>query len=185
MAILEPPLNVLYGRFLKMTFWWMKESISQLVSEAPDVSLKRVRACLCDVLRVEIHIQFSMQGAYIQFLAVVLSPPVISQYELWWHVWELLTRTVKSLINVDLPAPFGPITPTRLYTMNEVQYCRQRHAHLDRESAQLTSIKLGDDFPGYVKVQLVILRMARVLLRTPMRDPGGGKANLTEVAARV
>jgi hypothetical protein len=34
-------------------------------------------------------------------------------------------------------------------------------------------------------VQLFILRMARVLLRTPMREPGGGKESLTEVAAKV
>ena len=57
--------------------------------------------------------------------------------------------------------------------------------HLDRESAQLTLYRLGVDLPGYVKVQFVILRMARVLLRTPIRDPGGGKENFTDVAARV
>ena len=43
--------------------------------------------------------------------------------------------------------------------------------------------KLGVSLPGYVYVQLDNLRMARVLLRTPIRDPGGGKENFTEVAA--
>ena len=57
--------------------------------------------------------------------------------------------------------------------------------HLDRESAQLTLYRLGVDLPGYVKVQFVILRMARVLLRTPIREPGGGNENFTDVAARV
>ena len=57
--------------------------------------------------------------------------------------------------------------------------------HLDRESAQLTLCRLCVDLPGYVNVQFVILRMARVLLRTPIRDPGGGKENFTDVAARV
>ena len=58
-------------------------------------------------------------------------------------------------------------------------------AHLDNDKAQLTLYKLGVDLPGYVNVQFVIFRMARVLLRTPMREPGGGNANFTEVAASV
>ena len=41
--------------------------------------------------------------------------------------------------------------------------------NLDNDRAQLTFIKLGVSLPGYVKVQAFILRMARVLLRTPMR----------------
>jgi hypothetical protein len=57
--------------------------------------------------------------------------------------------------------------------------------YLESDNAQLTSIKLGVDLPGYVKVQLTIFRIARVLLRTPMSEPGGGKENLTEVAASV
>ena len=58
-------------------------------------------------------------------------------------------------------------------------------AYLDNENAQLTLYKLGAFLPGYVNVQPDNLRMARVLLRTPMREPGGGNANLTEVAASV
>ena len=58
-------------------------------------------------------------------------------------------------------------------------------AHLDSDNAQLTLYKLGLERPGYVKVQLVIFRIARVLLRTPIREPGGGNANFTEVAASV
>lgn len=57
--------------------------------------------------------------------------------------------------------------------------------YLDNESAQLTLCRLGDVLPGYVKVQPDSLRIARVLLRTPMREPGGGKENLTDVAASV
>lgn len=44
--------------------------------------------------------------------------------------------------------------------------------YLDRDRAQLTSIKLGVSRPGYVYVQLFIFRIARVLLRTPIRLPG-------------
>lgn len=57
--------------------------------------------------------------------------------------------------------------------------------YLDKERAQLTLNKLGVLLPGYVKVQPVIFIIARVLLRTPIREPGGGKANLTDVAASV
>jgi len=57
--------------------------------------------------------------------------------------------------------------------------------HLDNVRAQLTSYKLGLLLPGYVNVQLDNFRMARVLLRTPISEPGWGKENLTEVAARV
>lgn len=57
--------------------------------------------------------------------------------------------------------------------------------YLESDIAQLTLNKLGALLPGYVKVQFVIFSIARVLLRTPMSDPGGGNANLTEVAARV
>ena len=57
--------------------------------------------------------------------------------------------------------------------------------YLDKDSAQEVSEILGVDRPGYVKVQLVILRIARVLLRTPIREPGGGNWNLTDVAAIV
>ncbi len=78
-------------------------------------------------------------------------------------------HTVNNLIKVDFPAPFGPIMPTRD----------------DKDNAQLMLYRLGVSLPGYVNVQLVILRMARVLLRTPIREPGGGKANLIEVAAKV
>lgn len=62
---------------------------------------------------------------------------------------------------------------------------RTAKTHLDNDSAQLTLCRLGFDRPGYVKVQFVIFRIARVLLRTPINDPGGGNENLTDVAARV
>ena len=57
--------------------------------------------------------------------------------------------------------------------------------YLDNDNAQLTLYKLGVFFPGYVYVQFVILKMARVLLRTPIKEPGGGKVNLMDVAASV
>ena len=57
--------------------------------------------------------------------------------------------------------------------------------HLDNDNAQLTSRRLGSLLPGYVNVHLDILRMARVLLRTPMSDPGDGNENLIELAASV
>jgi hypothetical protein len=62
---------------------------------------------------------------------------------------------------------------------------KEARRHLDNESAQLTLNKLGVSRPGYVKVQFDIFRIARVLLRTPIKEPGGGKENLTAVAARV
>ena len=48
-------------------------------------------------------------------------------------------------------------------------------------------IKLGVVLPGKVKVQSFILKMERVLLQAPIREPGGGKEleSLTEVAAKV
>ena len=58
-------------------------------------------------------------------------------------------------------------------------------SHLERDKAQLTLYKLGLSLPGYVNVQFVNFKIARVLLRTPIRDPGGGNENLTEVAANV
>jgi hypothetical protein len=59
------------------------------------------------------------------------------------------------------------------------------YAHLDNDKAQLTLNRLGVVLPGYVKVQLAIFKIARVLLRTPIKEPGDGKENLTEVAASV
>ena len=58
-------------------------------------------------------------------------------------------------------------------------------AYLDNDKAQLALNRLGVLLPGYVNVQFVIFRIARVLLRTPMSDPGGGKENWTVVAASV
>ena len=90
-------------------------------------------------------------------------------------------------MSVDFPAPLGPTIPTRLlrFVSKSTMLHIAQTPDLDNDRAQLTFIKLGSDFPGYVKVQVFILRMARVLLRTPMREPGGGKENLTEVAAKV
>ena len=63
--------------------------------------------------------------------------------------------------------------------------CSVSTLYLDNDKAQLALYKLGVLLPGYVNVQFDIFRMARVLLRTPIRDPGGRKENLTLVAARV
>lgn len=95
--------------------------------------------------------------------------------------------TVRSFINVDFPAPFGPMIPTRLVVYGLVHNVlwSSNHSYLDKDSAQLILYKLGVDLPGYVKVQFVIFRIALVLLLTPIKEPGGGKENLTEVAAKV
>lgn len=91
-----------------------------------------------------------------------------------------------SLIRVDFPAPLAPITPTRLKIKLEQNWRDMiKKDDLERERAQLTLYKLGVFLPGYVNVQPESLRMARVGLRTPMSEPGGGNENLTEVAARV
>jgi hypothetical protein len=57
--------------------------------------------------------------------------------------------------------------------------------NLESESPQLTLYRLGVLLPGYVYVQFDILRIARVLLRTPMSEPGGGNWNLMVDAAKV
>ena len=57
--------------------------------------------------------------------------------------------------------------------------------HLERERAQETLIRLGVVLPGYVNVQFVSFKIARVLLLTPISDPGVGNENLTVVAAKV
>ena len=90
-------------------------------------------------------------------------------------------------MRVDFPAPLGPTIPTRLVKTisNDMEILGDANSYLDNESAQLTLKRLGFDRPGYVNVQFTILRIARVLLLTPIREPGGGKENLTLVAARV
>jgi hypothetical protein len=94
--------------------------------------------------------------------------------------------TVRSFTSVDFPAPFGPIIPTRLCNTVATSLGQdEKETYLDKESAQLTLKRLGVLLPGYVNVQPASFKIARVLLRTPMRDPGGGNANLTEVAASV
>ena len=98
------------------------------------------------------------------------------------------SHTVRSLIRVDFPAPLGPTIPTRLdkdrvRSRNVIGTCPD--AYLDSDNAQLTSMRLGSLRPGYVKVQCDIFRIARVLLRTPISEPGGGNENLIDVAARV
>lgn len=97
---------------------------------------------------------------------------------------RVVVRTVSSLIRVDFPAPLGPTTPTRLYIdVIIMPLAKTPGAHLDKDKAQLAPNRLGVLLPGYVNVQLDNFRIARVLLRTPISDPGGGKKNLTEVAA--
>ena len=90
---------------------------------------------------------------------------------------------------MDLPAPLGPTIPTRLHECSIKQHLyfvwNAPPTHLDNDNAQLTLRRLGSFLPGYVNVHLDILRMARVLLRTPMSDPGDGNENLIELAARV
>lgn len=64
-------------------------------------------------------------------------------------------------------------------TINFNPTARQsRKTYLESDSAQDTPIKLGLSRPGYVNVHPTILRMALVLLLTPINEPGGGKANL-------
>ena len=46
-------------------------------------------------------------------------------------------------------------------------------------------IRLGVVLPGYVNVQFDSFKIARVLLLTPISDPGVGNENLTVVAAKV
>merc|ERR1711998_8238 len=60
---------------------------------------------------------------------------------------------------VDFPAPFAPITATRLTWL----------------TVKLISITVGFSFVGYVKVTLFILRMILVLDFTPSSGPGTGK----------
>jgi hypothetical protein len=88
---------------------------------------------------------------------------------------------------VDLPAPLGPMTPTRLWTaeVRQFSYASAKSTHDESDNAQLTLLNCGVLLPGYVNVQFVIFMIARVLLRTPIREPGGGNLNLIEVAARV
>jgi hypothetical protein len=57
--------------------------------------------------------------------------------------------------------------------------------YLESDNAQLTLKRLGVLLPGYVNVQFESFNMARVLLLTPMSDPGGGNENLMVVAAKV
>lgn len=75
--------------------------------------------------------------------------------------------------------------PTRLSNVECIFKKKVRDSHLDNDKAHVVSRRLGTFLPGYVNVQFVIFRIARVLLRTPMREPGGGKANLIEVADSV
>jgi hypothetical protein len=58
-------------------------------------------------------------------------------------------------------------------------------SYLDNDSAHETLCKLGLSRPGYVKVQSESFKMARVILLTPIKEPGGGKENLTLVACKV
>lgn len=52
-------------------------------------------------------------------------------------------------MSVDFPAPLGPIIPTRLIgTIVNHIFELNTHAYLDKESAQLTSTRLGLSLPG-------------------------------------
>lgn len=46
-----------------------------------------------------------------------------------------LKRTVRSLIKVDLPAPLGPITPTRLNDNETYSIGMMEQTHLDSDRA--------------------------------------------------
>ena len=72
-----------------------------------------------------------------------------------------MVSPVRSLIRVDFPAPLAPMMAVRD----------------ERVRAQETSANEGFDAPGYVKVQLDIRMMARVLDLTPVRRPGFGNLN--------
>ena len=55
----------------------------------------------------------------------------------------------------------------------------------ESEMATLALYSWGLAAPGYVNVQSVILRMARVRERTPMSEPGEGNVNLTTSSESV
>lgn len=56
---------------------------------------------------------------------------------------------MSNLIKVDFPAPFGPMTPTRLNRAIRADgEDVQGRCYLDNVSAQLTSIRFGVLFPG-------------------------------------
>lgn len=74
-----------------------------------------------------------------------------------------MVSPVRSLINVDFPAPLAPIIAVRD----------------ERVRAQVTSCKEGFEAPGYVYVQLDIRMMARVEDLTPVNKPGDGNLNWT------
>ena len=62
------------------------------------------------------------------------------------------SRTVNNLIKVDLPAPLGPMMPTRLKEekksfVGDRATVAEMKAYLDRDNAQLTLCRLGVDRP--------------------------------------
>lgn len=58
-----------------------------------------------------------------------------------------MTPTVSNFIRVLLPAPLGPMMPTRLIDVRSFKIL-WIISYLERDSAQLTSIKLGVFRPG-------------------------------------
>ncbi|KAH3681390.1 hypothetical protein WICPIJ_007659 [Wickerhamomyces pijperi] len=68
---------------------------------------------------------------------------------------------VKTLIKVDLPAPFGPMTAILE----------------DKEHWKLMSAICGLVVPGYWKVMLETLTIAFCLVLTPSKKPGSGNLN--------
>ena len=62
--------------------------------------------------RVVKHTQFVRTGVYILFLFEAEFHP--AQILVMVHKNAQQTRTVRSLMSVDFPAPLGPIIPTRL-----------------------------------------------------------------------
>jgi len=70
-------------------------------------------------------------------------------------------------------------------TQKQVTVLIQDISDLESDKAQLTLKRLGVLLPGYVNVQFESFNIARVLLLTPIREPGGGNENLIVVAAKV
>lgn len=85
------------------------------------------------------------------------------------------TRSIRS---------YNPDSTTATISLNPITR-QSPKTYLERDSAQDTPIKLGLSRPGYVNVHPTILRMALVLLLTPINEPGGGKANLMVLEERV
>lgn len=97
-------LDVANRRFLEMTLW---EIVNNMEVNATQKSLTNV---MCSMLRNITHSKCRM-FVYCAFLRNRFSLRNVKK----WKCLKITGPTVKSLIRVDFPAPFGPTTPTRLW----------------------------------------------------------------------